>query len=637
MKSCYNTAFYFNNKDVSILSTEKLGHTYGDRWLFQDVSFGVRQGDRVALVGANGTGKSTLLKIIAGKEEAKQGKVVTERDLSVGYLEQNPDFQSFSDINSFVFNAENEQQKLISQYERLINSDTIDEKKLTDITDKLSASNAWEYEYQIKTILGRLGITDLNQKIGNLSGGQQKRLALARLLINEPDVYILDEPTNHLDIETIEWLETLLTSNQKTIIFVSHDRYFLNNICTEIRELEDGVIYTHHGKYDQFLQSKAERETTEALTLQKNRNLLKKELEWMRRQPQARGTKSKARIEAFYDLEDSTRNKKSQDPLKLSVEISRQGGKILEIENVYKSFGERHIINGFNYVFKKGDRIGLAGRNGTGKSTFLNLITEELQPDQGSISVGMTTVFGYYHQLGLQLPEEVRVIDIVKRVGEFIKMGNGEEISASQLLTRFLFPPEKQYGFVNKLSGGERKRLQLLQILMRNPNFLILDEPSNDLDINTLNILEEFLELYEGVLLLVSHDRYLLDKLTDQLFIFTESPEIQIYNGNYSDFKSEQLLQEKSEKTEKRKATESHQEKAAIGSQQKRTFKEKKELESLELSIPEIDSEIKRLTKEMNEISDHEALMKLADEIKNLTVQLSVKEDRWIELIDKEN
>lgn len=637
MKSCYNTAFYFNNKDVSILSTEKLGHTYGDRWLFQDVSFGVRQGDRVALVGANGTGKSTLLKIIAGKEEAKQGKVVTERDLSIGYLDQNPDFQSFSDINSFVFNAENEQQKLISQYERLINSDTIDEKKLTDITDKLSASNAWEYEYQIKTILGRLGITDLNQKIENLSGGQQKRLALARLLINEPDVYILDEPTNHLDIETIEWLETLLTSNQKTIIFVSHDRYFLNNICTEIRELEDGVIYTHHGKYDQFLQSKAERETTEALTLQKNRNLLKKELEWMRRQPQARGTKSKARIEAFYDLEDSTRNKKSQDPLKLSVEISRQGGKILEIENVYKSFGGRHIINGFNYVFKKGDRIGLAGRNGTGKSTFLNLITEELQPDQGSISVGMTTVFGYYHQLGLQLPEEVRMIDIVKRVGEFIKMGNGEEISASQLLTRFLFPPEKQYGFVNKLSGGERKRLQLLQILMRNPNFLILDEPSNDLDINTLNILEEFLELYEGVLLLVSHDRYLLDKLTDQLFIFTESPEIQIYNGNYSDFKSEQLLQEKSEKTEKRKATESHQEKAAIGSQQKRTFKEKKELESLELSIPEIDSEIKRLTKEMNEISDHEALMKLADEIKNLTVQLSVKEDRWIELIDKEN
>lgn len=637
MKSCYNTAFYFNNKDVSILSTEKLGHTYGDRWLFQDVSFGVRQGDRVALVGANGTGKSTLLKIIAGKEEAKQGKVVTERDLSIGYLDQNPDFQSFSDINSFVFNAENEQQKLISQYERLINSDTIDEKKLTDITNKLSASNAWEYEYQIKTILGRLGITDLNQKIENLSGGQQKRLALARLLINEPDVYILDEPTNHLDIETIEWLETLLTSNQKTIIFVSHDRYFLNNICTEIRELEDGVIYTHHGKYDQFLQSKAERETTEALTLQKNRNLLKKELEWMRRQPQARGTKSKARIEAFYDLEDSTRNKKSQDPLKLSVEISRQGGKILEIENVYKSFGGRHIINGFNYVFKKGDRIGLAGRNGTGKSTFLNLITEELQPDQGSISVGMTTVFGYYHQLGLQLPEEVRVIDIVKRVGEFIKMGNGEEISASQLLTRFLFPPEKQYGFVNKLSGGERKRLQLLQILMRNPNFLILDEPSNDLDINTLNILEEFLELYEGVLLLVSHDRYLLDKLTDQLFIFTESPEIQIYNGNYSDFKSEQLLQEKSEKTEKRKATESHQEKAAIGSQQKRTFKEKKELESLELSIPEIDSEIKRLTKEMNEISDHEALMKLADEIKNLTVQLSVKEDRWIELIDKEN
>lgn len=621
---------------MSILSTEKLGHTYGDRWLFQDVSFGVRHGDRIALVGANGTGKSTLLKIIAGVEEAKQGKVITERDLSIGYLEQNPDFQSFTDINSFVFNAENEQQQLISQYERLIKSDSIDEKKLTDITDKLSASNAWEYEYQIKTILSRLGITDLNQRIENLSGGQQKRLALARLLINEPDVYILDEPTNHLDIETIEWLETLLTSNQKTIIFVSHDRYFLNNICTEIRELEDGIIYTHHGKYDQFLQYKAERETTEALILQKKRNLLKKELEWMRRQPQARGTKSKARVEAFYDLEENTRNKKSHEVLKLTVEVSRQGRKILEIENISKSFGGNDIIKNFNYVFKKGDRIGLAGRNGTGKSTFLNLITEKLQPDQGSIIVGDTTVFGYYHQLGLQLPEDVRVIDIVKSIGEFIKMGNGEDISASQLLTQFLFPPEKQYGFVNKLSGGERKRLQLLRILMKNPNFLILDEPSNDLDIDTLNILEEFLELYPGVLLLVSHDRYLLDKLTDQLFIFTEAPGIRIYNGNYSDFKSEQVLQEKKQKIEKQKNTESLQEKTTEDSHQKITFKEKKELESLESSIPEIDSKIKVLTNEMNGISDHEALMKLADEIKELTDQLSVKEDRWLELIDKE-
>lgn len=617
---------------MSILSTEKIGHTYSDRWLFRDLSFGIKAGDRMALVGSNGTGKSTLLKILAGKEKASEGIVVTEKALLIGYLDQNPDFQYFTTIDSFIFNAENEQQRLISEYERLMQSTNIDEKKLAIITDKLSASNAWEYEFKIKTILSRLDINNLNQSISSLSGGQQKRLALAKLLISEPDLYILDEPTNHLDIETIEWLETLLTTGQKTILFVTHDRYFLNNICTEISELEAGTIYRHPGKYDQFLIKKAEREATNTIVLQKNRNLLKKELEWMKRQPQARGTKSKSRINAFHELEEKTKNQDGAEALKLSVQMSRQGGKILEVKNISKRFKGKDVINDFSYVFKKGDRIGLAGRNGTGKSTFLNLLTGEVALDTGSISVGETTVFGYYHQLGLQLPDNVRIIDIVKNVAEYIKMANGDLISASQLLTQFLFPPEKQFGFVHNLSGGEQKRLQLLRILMKNPNFLILDEPSNDLDIDTLNILEEFLEFYPGVLLLVSHDRYLLDKLTDQLFIFTDSAKIKIYNGNYSDFKSEEISEEKNKI---KKIVEKKIEKDN-SKEKKISYKEKKELESLEAVIPEIESKIRFLTNEMNEISDHEALTEIAKDIEKLSSDLSLKEDRWMELSEKD-
>ncbi|WP_118193608.1 ABC-F family ATP-binding cassette domain-containing protein [Albibacterium indicum] len=618
---------------MSILSTEKLGHNYDGRWLFRDISFGVQPGDRIALVGANGAGKSTLLRILAGREVASEGKVVTEKDIAIGYLEQNPDFQIFTNINSFIFNAENEQQQLISEYERLILSDDVDEKKLTQITDKLSASNAWEYEFKIKTILSRLGITNLNQSIESLSGGQQKRLALAKLLISDPEVYILDEPTNHLDIETIEWLETLLTTSQKTIIFVTHDRYFLDNICTEIRELEDNVLYRHEGKYETFLVRKSEREESNATILQKNKNLLRKELEWMRRQPQARGTKSKSRIDAFHELESKVRTGRTKDTLQLSVEIARQGNSILEVKNISKGFGTKQVIENFSYVFKKGDRIGIAGQNGTGKSTFLNILTGELLPDAGNIIKGETTVFGYYHQLGLELPENVRVIDIVKEVAEYIKMSNGELISASQLLTQFLFPPEKQYGFVSSLSGGEQKRLQLLKILIKNPNFLILDEPSNDLDIDTLNILEEFLEGYPGVLMIVSHDRYLLDKLTEQLFIFTDSASITIYNGNYSDFKTEKLNQEKEEKARNKKVIEKLEPKK----EKKISYKEKKELETLETVIPDLESKILALTNQMNTVTDHETLNEIAHNIRSLNSELSLKEDRWIELKEKED
>src|SRR5690606_4961647 len=403
-------------------------------------------------------------------------------------------------------------QQLIKAYEQVLSATDVDQRKLSELTDKISALGAWEYEHNIKTILNRLQIINFKQDISSLSGGQKKRLALAKLLIDEPDVYILDEPTNHLDIETIEWLEKLLTTGSKTVLLVTHDRYFLDNVCTEIRELDKGEIYTYKGNYTYFLEKKAEREAMDIASAEKARNLLRRELEWMRRQPQARGTKSKARIDAYYELEDKAKGPRKNETVQLSVKVSRQGSKILELDNVTKAFSAEPIISDFSYTFKKGDRIGLAGKNGTGKSTFLNLVTGIQSADTGSIVVGETTIFGYYKQGGLQFKEEDRVLDVVKNVAEYIEMANGDVITASQLLTLFLFPPEKQYNMVSKLSGGEKKRLQLMRVLMSNPNFLILDEPSNDLDIDTLNVLEEFLENYTGVLLLVSHDRYLIDK-----------------------------------------------------------------------------------------------------------------------------
>lgn len=621
---------------MSILSTEQLGHSYHDRWLFKDLHFGVERGDRFALVGINGTGKSTLLKILAGIEIPTAGKVVSEKDLRIGYLDQDPRFENFNTINDFIFSEENEALQLIKEYENLLQEENFDEDRVAEITERITAINAWEYEHEITTILSRLGITKLDQEISTLSGGQQKRLSLAKLLISDPDVYLLDEPTNHLDIETIEWLESLLTTNQKTVIFVTHDRYFLDNVCTEIRELDHGKMYSYKGKYSYFLEKKAEREALSEIELEKNLNLLRKELEWMRRQPKARGTKSKSRIAAFHDLEGKTKKGPGKEQVNLSVKIARQGNKILEINNISKSFNGNTIIGDFSYVFKKGDRIGLAGKNGTGKSTFLNLITKEYAPDSGNIDVGETTVYGYYRQNGLPLEEGERVIDVVKNVAEYIKLASGEMITASQLLTQFLFPPEKQFGFVNKLSGGERKRLQLMRVLMKNPNFLILDEPSNDLDIDTLNVLEDFLEKYQGILILVSHDRYLLDRLSDQLFVFTSDPEIVIYNGNYSDFKVEQEEKAKAEKTKLEKSTVEKAEPSKVVIAQKNlSFKEEQEIVSLEKEIETLEETIKEKTIEMNGASDHNILQKTGEEIQALTDTLEAKSDRWLELLER--
>ena len=613
---------------MSILSTEQVSHSYNDKWLFTDLHFALQKGDRVALVGINGTGKSTLLKILAETVIPNKGRVVKEKGLRVGYLPQDPDFSDLKTINDFIYSAENEQQQLIKEYEEMINNQDVNSKKFQDLTDKLTALNAWEYENNIKTILNRFQIKNFNQKIESLSGGQKKRLALAKLLIDEPDIYILDEPTNHLDIETIEWLEKLLTTGSKTVLLVSHDRYFLDNICTEIRELDKGSIYLYKGNYAYFLEKKAEREANDILAADKARNLWRKELDWMRRQPQARGTKAKARIESFYDLEERSKGPRQKDQVELSVKVSRQGNKILELEEVGFAVADKTIINSFTYTFKKGDRIGLAGKNGSGKTTFLNLITGALSPTQGKIDVGETTKYGYYKQEGLQARSDERVLDVVKNIADFIEMKNGEVITASQLLTKFLFPPEKQFGLVNKLSGGERKRLQLMRVLMANPNFLILDEPSNDLDIDTLNVLEDFLEQYPGILILVSHDRYLLDKLTDQLFIFTGDGEVVIYNGNYADFKLEQ--EELNKKAEKKV----EKPKPVIEKKQKLSYKEQREFESLETEIAELEEQIAELTTTLSNTTDHVELQKIAEEIEKHKESLDAKSERWLTLAE---
>lgn len=612
------------------LSAENLGHSFHDHWLFRNLTLGINRGRRVALVGVNGAGKSTLLKLLSGKINPTEGKVVTARDLRPGYLEQDPLFEKGHTISDYIFHKDNVQQQLILKYEQLLENDPENYKAIEQITEDLSAVNAWEYEYQIKNILGRLDIHHLDQRIDTLSGGQKKRLALAKLLIEDPDVYVLDEPTNHLDIDTIEWLEKLMTDGQKTILMVTHDRYFLDNVCNEIIEIERGKIFNYNGNYQYYLEKKAERESTNELQFQKNSNLLKKELEWMRRQPQARGTKSKARIEAFYELEDKTKNHGPNGKVELSTKTARQGNKIMEVHNITKVFRDRKVIDNFSYVFKKGDRVGIAGKNGAGKSTLLNMFTGILQPDSGYLEKGETTVIGYFNQAGMNFKDDERVIDVVKNVAEYITMADGKMISASQLLTLFLFPPARQHGFISLLSGGEKKRLYLLNILMKNPNFLILDEPTNDLDIDTLNVLEEFLTTYTGILLMVSHDRYLLDKLTDQLFVVEGTGKVDLYNGNYSSYRLEQ--EEAKQALKNKPAPVAAAPVVTAPKKNKLSFKEQKELETTEQEISAIEAKIKDLTEQLNTLTDHQQIITVSTDIEKLNSSLDEKTMRWLEL-----
>ncbi len=619
----------------NFISAEQLGHSFQDNWLFKGLNLGLNAGQRMALVGVNGAGKSTLMKILSGKIQPQEGKVVGNKELRVGYLDQEPLFDAAQSIAEFIFSMDNVQQQLIRRYEELIEDPNADETEIGKLTDELSNANAWEYEHTIRQILGTLGIHHYEQKIGTLSGGQKKRLALAKLLIDDPDVYILDEPTNHLDIDTIEWLEEFLRIGNKTILLVTHDRYFLDNVCNEVAELENGKVYTYKGNYSYYLEKKAEREAMDASSLEKNLNLLRKELEWMRRQPKARTTKSKSRIDSFYDLSEKTKNGPSKNSVELNVKIALQGNKIIELHHVDKSFDGKNIIHDFSYVFKKGDRIGVAGKNGMGKSTFLNLVTQQILPDKGKVIVGETTVFGYYEQKGLQFDESERVIDIVKNIAEYITMADGSTISASALLTRFLFPPAKQYGMVSKLSGGERKRLHLMRVLIKNPNFLILDEPTNDLDIDTLNVLEEFLLNFKGCILLVSHDRYLVDKLTDQLFIFEGEGNVRVYNGNYTDYRVERDEAEDAKKAAlKAEKTKSMAAPApAPAAKNKLSYKEQKEIETLEKEIAELESKKIVLNEKMLSETGVDELIQLASDLAICTALLDEKEMRLLTLI----
>lgn len=616
----------------TLIAAEGLGHAYHDEWLFKNLTLGINVGQRVALVGVNGAGKSTLMKLLAERFAPLEGKIVKNKSVRIGFLDQEPSFPENASISDFIFSSENKQQQLIREYEELVEQEHPDEKKLNRLYEELSEHNAWEYEHQIKTILSRMGINHLQQKIDTLSGGQRKRLALAKLLIEDPDIYVLDEPTNHLDIDTIEWLEKILTSGNKTLLLVTHDRYFLDNICNTIVELERGKTYTYNGNYAYFLEKKAEREAQDDATFQKNKNLLKKELEWMRRMPQARGTKSQARQNAFYDLEEKTKQRSDNQKVTLNVKMARQGNKILELENIKQSFDDKKIINDFTYVFKRGDRIGLAGKNGTGKSTLLNIITGSLIPNRGKVDLGETTKFGYYKQGGLNFNEKDRVIDIVKADAEYIKMADGQTISASALLTLFLFPPKKQHGLVEKLSGGERKRLHLMKVLMQNPNFLILDEPTNDLDIDTLNVLEEFLENFPGILVLVSHDRYLLDKMSDQLFIMEGNGNVKIFNGNYSEHRNA-VEQEKEAVVKKEKKEENKPASSAT----KLSFKEQQEFKNLESSLAENEEKIKNLTAKLNQVdpSDYNQIQEISSEIEKTNKTIEEEMERWMELSEK--
>ncbi|MDX5443394.1 MAG: ABC-F family ATP-binding cassette domain-containing protein [Hymenobacteraceae bacterium] len=623
---------------MNYLSADSISKTYGDRWLFKNLTFGISRGQRIALVGVNGSGKSTLLKVLAGIIPPDEGSVSVRKGISIGFLGQNPDLDEEATVHATLFAVQNDVMDAIHAYELALAHADSEPDKLQKAMERMDQLNAWEYEVKVKQILSKLDIHNLDQQIKELSGGQRKRVAMARVLIEDPDLLVFDEPTNHLDLESIEWLEKFLATQNTTLLMVTHDRYFLDNITNEIVELELGQLYSYKGNYSYFVEKKAEREQMEQAETEKARNLMRKELDWMRRQPKARGTKSKSRIDAFYDLKDKAAGKSKGPELELSVKTTRQGNKILEMHHVHKQYGSKVLVDDFSYVFRKKDRIGIVGPNGVGKSTFLNLLTGNIQPDSGEIVKGETTLFGYYTQDELTFKEDQRVIDIVKEVAEVVETANGEVITAAQFLQHFQFSPPMQYTFVSKLSGGEKRRLQLLRVLIKNPNFLILDEPTNDLDIITLNILEDFLEQFGGCLLIVSHDRYFMDRLVEHLFVFEGEGKIRDFPGNYTDYR--EWLQE----VEREKTLAKEKEKPAPAptaptteepKKRKGTFNEKREYEQLETEIALLEEQKENLLAEMNSgVTDHEQLTELATKLDQISTQLDAKTERWMELAE---
>lgn len=615
----------------TLISAENLSKSFSERPLFRNISLGIHKGQRIALAGINGSGKSTLLKILAGIEQPDEGKVVISKGLRIGYLEQSPSPDKSKTVGDIIFSDTDPLAKLTRQYEQAL---AVNSPELERLVQQLDDLKGWDYENRAHAILSRMGIPEPNRLISSLSGGQLRRLSFASLLLKEPGIYLLDEPTNHLDIETIEWLEKLLSEQNKTILMVTHDRYFLDQVATEIIELERGQVQRYKGKYNYYLEKKAELELNKQAAQEKAQNLLRKELEWMRRQPKARTTKSKARIEAFSQLKEESQKIPVKQELQLSINTSRQGSKILELHRIGKSYDSNTIVNSFSYVFKKGDRIGLVGNNGSGKTTFLNLVTGADQPDKGKIIQGETTIFGYYKQEGFTFKEDQRIIDVVREVADHIEMNKGRTLSASQLLSLFLFPPPVQYNPVIKLSGGERKRLQLLRILMKNPNFLILDEPTNDLDMATMNILEDFLTDFGGCLVLVSHDRYFMDIIVDQVFAFEGNGEIRIFPGNYTEYKN-QVEEEQAKELKKPEPVRLFtSEKAAQPTKKKLSYKDQKEYEQLENEIASLEKNKIILISELSHTTDHARLTEIGKQLEAINSAIEAKTDRWMELAE---
>lgn len=623
---------------MNYLSIDNISKAFSDKLLFENISFGIEKGEKTALVAANGTGKSTMMKILVGKEESDKGTISYNENIRIGYLEQLPQFNPELTIQEVISTGHTDIMTVIQRYENALmnhvdDNNTSTKKELEQAIAQMDGLQAWSYEQRLKQLLYTFEITDLSQKVGTLSGGQVKRLALALVLLDDPDILFLDEPTNHLDMGMIEWLEKYLTQSTKTLFMVTHDRYFLDRVCNKIFELYQGTMYTHNGNYDYYVRKSREREENKRIAAERAGQLLKHELEWMRSTPQARTGKAKARIDAFYDLKEKAKVRRDNSELQFGADMQRLGGKILEMDRVSKSYGDTTILKDFDYIFKKGERIGIIGKNGIGKSTFLNMITGNEQPDSGTIVTGQTVAYGYYTQKGIKFDERKTVLETIKDIAEIIHYGKDKTYTADQLLAHFMFPYSMHRQQVALLSGGEKRRLYLLTVLVSNPNFLILDEPTNDLDLLTLQKLEDYLSTYKGCLLVVSHDRFFLDETVDQLFVFEGDGKVKGFMGNYSQY--HEYLENKT-KEEKREIAaqkqETRAEKPATERKKKRTYKEQQEYEQLAKDIEALETEKKELTSKLEQQLDYQELEKIGNRISEITNLIDEKEMRWLEL-----
>nr|WP_274704435.1 ABC-F family ATP-binding cassette domain-containing protein [Salinimicrobium profundisediminis] len=622
---------FAKNNCVNYLSVENVAKAYGERELFSNLSFGINEGDKVGFVAKNGTGKTSLLNILSGADTPDAGNVVYRKDITTAFLPQEPNLDPKLTVEQTIFASDNEILKVIERYEKALENPE-DSDAYQKAFEQMDAHQAWDFETTYKQILFKLKLEDLHALVGSLSGGQKKRLALASMILNKPDLIIMDEPTNHLDLDMIEWLEEFFRKENFTIFMVTHDRYFLERVCNEIVELEDGNLYTYKGNYSYYLSKKDERIALEQTNTDKAKQLFKKELDWMRRQPKARTTKSKSRIDDFFEIKDRASKRRNDHQVQLEINMERLGNKIVEFHNISKSFGDLQLLDKFSYNFQPGDRLGIIGKNGTGKSTFLNILTGTLAPDSGKITIGETIKFGYYTQRGIEVKEGQKVIDVIREFGDYIPLKKGRQISAQQLLERFLFDRKKQYDYVEKLSGGEKKRLYLCTVLIQNPNFLILDEPTNDLDIVTLNVLEDFLLDFPGCLVVVSHDRYFMDKIVDHLFVFKGKTEIEDFPGNYTDYREYEAssIAEPTEKTEV--STEKKAWKKENSTSATLTYNEQKEYNRLEKEIHNLEKKKNDVQQKFLEDLSPDEITKASMELGKIDAEIEKKTERWFEL-----